>query len=176
MLCAMSGIIGGLGAALVLTLLMRAGRRTAATVDVSSGARVARYPAAARFLAWFLLFVTLAASGFVFTKIPTTRGMAIGALICSAVVAAVVSLLLEFTRIRASWTSKQIELSSPLDRQTRARLERPRRSAVLTEHELVCAPRAHWDDRPPVRVARRLERVARRAAGAGRSRASAAGR
>jgi hypothetical protein len=109
----LSGILGGLGAVLVLTLLMRAGRRAAATVDVSTGARSARYPTAARFLAWVLLVTTLGLSGFAFTKIPTTRGMVIGALICSAAIAAMTCLVLEFTRIRASWTPKQVELSSP---------------------------------------------------------------
>ena len=109
----MSGVIGGLAAALILTLLMRAGRRASATVDASSGARIARYPAAARLLAWFLLLAVVAISGFVLTHLPSTRETVIGAIISCAFIAATASLLLEFTSIRASWTPKQVELSSP---------------------------------------------------------------
>jgi hypothetical protein len=107
------GAVGGWAAVLVLTLLMRAGRRTAAIVDISTGARIARYPFATRLALSLLSSSLVGGSVFALTQVPSAQGKAICGLICFVSVAAAVSLLLEVTRIRASWTMERVELDSP---------------------------------------------------------------
>jgi hypothetical protein len=109
----LSGALTALGVVLVLTFLMRAGRRATTSVDASTGARVARYPFASRFLAWVLFVIMVGCSAFALTQMSSRRGIVVCALICSSGIAALVPLLLEFTRLRASWTRKQVELNSP---------------------------------------------------------------
>lgn len=106
----MSGVIGGIAAAVVLSLLQRAGRSSVAGLDPADGARVARYPLATRILAWFLI---AGGAALCFVAMKASANAIVGLAICLAILTAVIALLLEFTFARASWTDKWVVLNSP---------------------------------------------------------------
>ena len=104
----MSGEIGKL----LIDFLVRKARRTPPLIDPLTAARVARYPAVNRCVGWALFGLCAAGAGLLTYKVPQHARLAT-ALCSGALLAAVLAMVLDFTRVSLMWADNIVIFTSP---------------------------------------------------------------
>lgn len=97
---------------LLIWLMRRAGAKTPARIDESTGARIATYTPFAKVVAWILLVGVIVLASVILTHIDHSQ-LTIMIAFCAAFVAVAVAIVLEFTRVRAEWTDAELTFTSP---------------------------------------------------------------
>ena len=105
----------------VLGALQRSAGKGRANVDEQSGALIARYPTAARRVAWGMLALVTGSAVYAVLHTATPHAMFIGAVASAAIIALVACTVVEFTRVQVIWTPDDISLTSPWSRSRRLR-------------------------------------------------------
>ena len=97
----------------VLGALQRSAGKGRANVDEQSGALIARYPTAARRVAWGMLALVTGSAVYAVLHTATPHAMFIGAVASAAIIALVACIVVEFTRVQVAWTPDDVSLTSP---------------------------------------------------------------